>query len=505
MSYVTPDQAPGYYLEGVTVNFAFDPTVANVAFTVNGVPPALSKYIAYDTLTPPNPFLAVTQDGKGNVVYDGGFPKFYNNNGADPGATTFAQLNPANKFLYNALNFIANPAKVADGNRKILVMGDKTEDPYWIKSTATSSFYTTFQKVMQVGNWQATYKDASDWGGNINCTLAELEQYAGVIFMSTRSDGVAAITPSAVTDLVTYRANGSGIIFITDHGTDIASVEAAAVGNYSNTFFNAANKVMVNFGAWFSGNVDRTPVNVGFLRSTYGDHPLYNGLADTDSIYAGGSESRVFVTTYPQKAPAQFEPVVVTEPGNNSINILVELTDGRVETYRFIYVVATGDIVSFTTAGDVEITEVNIGLENRYQPRLLIRGSGLGTLTGVLKRGSQTVGQIQYTEADGTQLILDDAAGVIVNDNDRLIGEITSPFQYSSELLIRRFQPDLTGVQSLADVVAQLAPEISNPRRAVQELLTQVAQIKPHLGLVHRPDSAAVVKQLRDYFSNETP
>lgn len=52
--------------------------MAEVAYTLNGLPPALSEYIAYDTLTPANPFIAVTQDGAGNVVYDGGFPKLYN-------------------------------------------------------------------------------------------------------------------------------------------------------------------------------------------------------------------------------------------------------------------------------------------------------------------------------------------------------------------------------------------------------------------------------------------
>lgn len=83
-----------------------------VSYNVNGLYPALSEYIAYDTLTPPNPFIAVTQDGLGRVVYDGGFPKFYNQE--LPGTyTNFAQLPPQFKYLHNAINWVLNLIKTA--------------------------------------------------------------------------------------------------------------------------------------------------------------------------------------------------------------------------------------------------------------------------------------------------------------------------------------------------------------------------------------------------------
>ena len=70
------DTPPGYYLEPVNVNITFSNKVQEVLFSLNGAPPSISKYIAYDTSVPPVPFIAVTQDGRGNVTYDGGFLSF---------------------------------------------------------------------------------------------------------------------------------------------------------------------------------------------------------------------------------------------------------------------------------------------------------------------------------------------------------------------------------------------------------------------------------------------
>ncbi|WP_311965541.1 hypothetical protein, partial [Acinetobacter baumannii] len=79
------------------------------------------------------------------------------------------------------------------------------------------------------------------------------------------------------TDLVTFRQQGGGLIFITDHGTNVlTNVNQVATAEGAG-FYGTANRVIANFGAFFSGNYDRVPVNVGFLRTNYGDHPLYSG------------------------------------------------------------------------------------------------------------------------------------------------------------------------------------------------------------------------------------
>ncbi len=75
---ITYDKAPGIFPAPFTLNMLFASNVDKLQFSLNQGTPAISKYVAYDTLEPPNPFIAVTQDGRGNVVYDGGFPKYYN-------------------------------------------------------------------------------------------------------------------------------------------------------------------------------------------------------------------------------------------------------------------------------------------------------------------------------------------------------------------------------------------------------------------------------------------
>lgn len=125
MATITPSVAPGSYLDHQTIKFNFSAGVMETALTKGNIPPSISKYIAYDTLSPPNPFIAVTQDGRGNVVYDGGFPKFYNGTVPTPTPTTFAAMPAGHKFLYNAVNWVANASKVASGNKKVLILGDK--------------------------------------------------------------------------------------------------------------------------------------------------------------------------------------------------------------------------------------------------------------------------------------------------------------------------------------------------------------------------------------------
>lgn len=508
MAYATPDLAPGYYLEGITVNVDFDQSVINVVQNLDGIPPALSKYIAYDTLTPANPFLAVTQDGRGNVVYDGGFPKFYNTSGSPAGSTTFAELNAAGKFFYNAMNFIANPTKVAAGNRKILIVGDKTVSPYWVKGSEASDFFNTFSLLGTVGNWTFTFKDANDWGGNINFDLAELDQYVAVVVMSSLSDGNVRITNNAVTDLITYRANGNGLLFITDHGRDVIST-TDALTPATGTFFNMANKVMVNFGAWFSGNIDRTPVNVGFLRTTYGDHPLYNGLLDSEDIYAGSSESRVFVTTYPDVLPGNVPVVQITEPGTHKINLLVELTDGSVHTYQLVYVIATGAIVAFRDAGDTtDVSTLNVAYNDTFDPTqspIVIRGTDLGTLTGTVSCNGVVIGELLFEQSGGQKVKLFAGNNPIrVNDGDVIEAKITSPFEFTSTLTVSRFQPQLESDTGLAEVVRKLdSASAENRRTALSRAVDAINAARPDVQLPYRPSPAEMLNFIRRYMRNE--
>ena len=132
---------PGIYSgANLTVNIGKTSDIVEYAVTQDGIPPVIAKYIAYDNLTPKNPFIATVEDGLGNVLMDGGFPKWYNADCNDTWAT-YAQLSPSFKYLYDAIDFISNNAKVVAGNRKVLIIGDHVGgDSYAIKSVTANGF-----------------------------------------------------------------------------------------------------------------------------------------------------------------------------------------------------------------------------------------------------------------------------------------------------------------------------------------------------------------------------
>lgn len=65
MSNVTLNPVPGIYSgSSINVTGTVGADVKSIIYTTDGTAPTLAKYIAYDNLTPPNPFVAVVQDGE---------------------------------------------------------------------------------------------------------------------------------------------------------------------------------------------------------------------------------------------------------------------------------------------------------------------------------------------------------------------------------------------------------------------------------------------------------
>ncbi|MNM07594.1 hypothetical protein D3C81_176440 [compost metagenome] len=676
---VTPSIPPGAFPSAQTINWSFDPAVQQVAYSVNGLPPALSSYIAYDSLVPPNPFIAVTQDGTGNVVYDGGFPKFYNTfapldtivafpaalriqgeraasgtdnsfvyckindvrvdivagdrlvydmwassavsncgvdgmlNGDDmaplrhagitdqngllihpstdttaqatnkwyhrdislsslaggyidrwsfalenqqPGvhvaylkscfvldsvgnvkATLFNgtlnfpsgtlgltasaffsnistrvvdhldQLAGSFKYLANCLKFIANPVKVAAGNKKILFLGDQISTVnYAVKATGTYGFLTSIQRICALTGFVPTVKDIDDYGGAaITTNLTELNQYCAVVLFSTAYDlnNAARITPSAVTDINTFRQQGNGIALITDHGTnvqtDIMQVNTAAGAG----FYGTANRIATQYGAFFTGNYDRTPVNVGFLRSTYGDHPLYNGMDNSEAIIAGGSESKVIVTPATLIAPGAM-PNTTMNSGANTIRFLVKLADGSVETYTFVYNVASGEIIEFKDAQGNDLTTVDVGWNYRAKPQVKLIGAGLGTLSGSIYRNGLKVGETYFDEAGGAKELWYSGDAIPVKNGDTIQATIDSPFTYSRTLNVVRKQPNTFDINALANIVRNTygSAPLTIRSRIIEAAM---AGINPFYPMVYSPAHAKNIYQLRQYMEDRIP
>lgn len=460
MATMTPTPLPGPFLEGQNVNFAFSPDIVSVAYTTDGTPPSISKYIAYDNLTPRNPFIAVTEDGRGRVVYDGGFPKIYNGS-APPVGSGFADFTGSYKYVYNVLKWIANQEKIAAGNKKILILGDSNSsmgENYAIKGLNSSSFFNSLNRLCEAVGYTPTFKERSDYGEELNPTLAELEQYCCLFLLSSKFDK-SFITQNAVNDIVTYRENGNGIYLLADHGPIVPDIATAAAGTMG--FFATANRVAVRFGAFFSGDYARTPVNCGWLRENYGDHPLYNGILDSETVYAGASESRVVVTTANVFDPSLFPTIRVDKKGINTIQVLGVTSSGELTTGRYVYIIQGDEFVfAKTTNPSTGLEETNAGqvyadLGGRASVSMWVDGSTLGTVWGEIKLNGKRIGELHYTQAGGskTHWYAGKLENTPLNDGDVIQQSILVPFGYTKSLSVNRDEYAAKGI-ALPTVIA---------------------------------------------------
>lgn len=508
MSTITPNPTPGAFLDHQTVTFSFGAGTKEVAVTKGNIPPSISKYIAYDTLSPPNPFLAVTEDGRGRVVYDGGFPKFYNGTSYN-GATTFAGLNGSCKFLYNALNWVANATKVAAGNKKILILGDNiVSNEYSPKSTASTGFLNTLTMVCNVAGFQKTIKDLSDYsGGLLNPTLSELEQYCLVIVFGVNYPSSPLITSNAVNDIVTYRENGNGIILITDHGLVYNDITSAQV---STGFFSTPNAIATRFGAYFTGDFNRTPVNVGFLRNTYGNHPLYNNLADSESIIAGGSESKVVVSQITTYAPNALPAQTTTIAGINTFNVLAVQNDGSILTARYVYIVQGDEFLWLYSTPSGGSQQTNAGLVHVSDSNVVsidarVDGSKLGTVWGELLRNGKRIGEIYYSGGvSNLYLYASSASKLRFRKGDSIELKVISPFTYSKTATVQKNEPAITAISEAA-WAKELRATWNETILTLPAYRKYPAIVQGNAALPQTPPVgiASMNKRIRDIVSNE--
>lgn len=470
------DVAPGYLLAPTQMNLVLSERVTGLQYSLNGPTPSISKYIAYDTSTPPSPFIAVTQDGKGNVVYDGGFPKFYNQHAPSANVTTFNQLTGSFKYLYNALRFIENKAKRATGNNKVLLLGD-ADTNYRVDSDEHIHYFkTSFTRLSEIAGYDLTIKTSANYpGGQIDCNLNELEQYCCVIMLSSQfhDSSVRYITENAIDAMVTYRENGSGLAIITDHGPALNSLEEAT-GVYGGAFFTTANRIATRFGAWFSADYNRLNLNVGHLRNTYGDHPLYNQIPDTDDLVGGASESRVFVEPFTPILPSQVPPFTIGE-GRTLVQVAAALDTGEIVTASADYSVV--DVKVSITDGTVvrdNGQSLELGLRNRSVIDVVLDSGDMEVFAGavgVVSINGVRVGEVTYSEVQGTRFIWDNHDGSALHfaNGDKVKVDFAS-LDLSSTVTISRFQPPIQGQLSLAVVCSLL--------RSYKPTLTDIDRVK---------------------------
>jgi len=443
MGYVIPDKQPGIYKEPFTVDFNVDSSVSNVVDTQDGSNPTIAKYIAYDNLNPPNPFIATVQDGKGNVLFDGGFPKYYNHK-CDTSWSSFSDLNNTFKYFYNALNWIANEEKVAEGNRKILFIGDAIPgEPYNIKETGGSDFKTSIETICRVGNWNPTYKIRTDFPNNqIDLSYTDLEPYVAVFLMSSRHTSTKHITDSTVNNMLAFREAGNGIFMITDHGSSA-----------DNGFYKTANYIAEELGAHFIGDYDRTPVNVGYLIDNYGNHPLWSGMSRSDSISAGGSESEVVVNETPISTST--DPLVVDQSGYKTARFLIELDNGETKFESYSYGLNTEEPIVFNHS--LIDNKLDLGLKRDFNLDFSIVLGVMDSANGFIKRNNEVVGQWSkdQTSFDKTWFTDSGTNNIKVELGDLIEITLEDPLYYSKSMTIDGKEPILnTSPQSSGNYVA---------------------------------------------------
>src|SRR5690606_15182963 len=89
-----------YYEDPVDVTITVPQNCVKAIITTDGTPPGIvSTVAASNKWNPPVPYLQTVQDGRGFLVLDGAFPRWYNTNWA--GATSYSALSAEHKLMAN--------------------------------------------------------------------------------------------------------------------------------------------------------------------------------------------------------------------------------------------------------------------------------------------------------------------------------------------------------------------------------------------------------------------
>lgn len=461
MAGITYTLAPGWYNQLNLSTTIFWPSNAlKVLITNTTRSPTLSEVIAKDNVG--DPFIAVTQDGKGNVVYDGGFPKFLNYSlmvsGAYPASppATFAALLPAHRYMHNAMKWVANKTKVNGGNKKILVVGNTdVSASYPLKgshytpapnqSSADNGFVDVMRAIANVAGFQLTFYDLSDAGGTINLGLDNMDPYVAVIFIASQSPtgkNSSKITERFAKELSTYRELGNGVIIITDHTGGTYTNVDQALAEVNGIFAYDATKCAAYYGAFFSGDVDRTSVLVSNIRAQLiaaggdGTHPLLNNLADDSSIFAGGSESIIKVEDYTAslKDPAQPVTYALSTANEYRYNVLVQLNDAdrTIETQPLRYIIRNPSDLTMVTNKGVAIGSSFATNKPYLDTVLKYTGTDGSTLRGRITLNDNLIGYFQHIEGQPTKRFLLSGLDTTMplQANQTLAYKVDTPFRF---------------------------------------------------------------------------
>jgi len=219
------------------------------------------------------PFLAVADSGTGRVIYDAGFPKFYN-----------VTVNPVtDQYLRNVANYCTKPGKA----KRALVMSTAMRGQSYPADETPTGFGTRVPNILREIGFEVdvTCRGDAMFGATFDFDVDRLMPYSFVIFLATENSPTT--TERTATAFGQFVKDGNGLFIVTDH----------------DAFHYGANMIAKQYGVTFSGSVDRAPVSIARSIQIYGDSPLWEGIRD-QIFPAGASEGIIGV----ELAPPDYVP-----------------------------------------------------------------------------------------------------------------------------------------------------------------------------------------------------
>lgn len=485
MAYISLNPAPTIFDKATTVRVTQDSRVSTVVYSTDGSAPTLAKNIAYDTLTPSNPFISVVQDGKGNCVFDGGFPKWYNTR-FNAAWSSFNDMSNTFKYFVNVLDFIANP----DKPKKVLFIGDRPANSdgsfpdYHVKDdTRSAGFKKSIVGTCRIAGYDHTIISPEDYANNmIELSYSFLNQFCSVvIFGSLHTGSQRTISSGTINNLIAFREAGHGILIVTDHGDDQGT----------SGFFYNVNFLARELGAEFRGNYDRTPVNVGYLIDNYGNHPLWKNMSRSEDVYAGGSESRVVITEYPQYSKAP--DVSISKNGWTTIRYLVQLSDGSIELENYTYGLNVNEFVFFPVVKKTVLNNELIDYNVEFP-----EGHDAEQIRGIVRHNSDVLGEFTRTRSSlNKQWLNPDGRRIRPRERDTIEVAVTDPFTYFKSTRVGRIQPPVDSVS-----LPRLIKDVSVLELSVHEQKNFIKSFHETLGISNVVGIGRKMKLLRDYINS---
>lgn len=398
------------------------------------------------------PYMQIVDDGRGRMVLDGAFSKFYN---SQYSSTT---ENARMRFYNNILDYLCRQKK---GRKKLLIIGDQNE-----QTTSASQFYLVKNRetTMSFGlflvdsalhrEYDATVIASDDYPeGDFTVTYQQLRGYDVIVYVSSASSSNAGPwlpTPQFSRNLAQIRREGTGVMITTDHG----------IGETG--FYQGANKMLeFMLDARFDGSYDFSPgTTVQYNRDKWGDSEIFKNLGPNVIIVASNSDSNVIQeVSEPETLPQTY---TTNGPFNGYKFCVVDTLTGDVTFEQYSYFIGVDPVIRLLDQQNNIVTNFPSGevtkrfVKFRFDPL-----EGMDTISGFIRAGDFVVGTFENAGAGiipitwlETPFSSPDDPGWVKMPywyNLPIVFQINTPFQYTDQWNYNRQIPIQNGFEDPTD------------------------------------------------------